>query len=50
MVFFQLSVLLTINHQGGTDGTVPGLLLNLNVILAAIGSDIFFRICQSKYT
>ncbi len=50
MVFFQLSVLLTINHQGGTDGTVPGLLLNLNVILAVIGSDIFFRSRQSKYT
>ncbi|UZQ30073.1 MAG: hypothetical protein OHM56_00470 [Spiroplasma phoeniceum] len=50
MVFFQLSVLLTINHQGGTDGTVPGLLLNLNVILAAIGSAIFFRPRQSKYT
>ncbi|GAA6238654.1 MAG: hypothetical protein SPLM_07700 [Spiroplasma phoeniceum] len=50
MVFFQLSVLLTINHQDGTDGTVPGLLLNLNVILAAIGSAIFFRARQSKYT
>ncbi|WP_419334430.1 hypothetical protein [Spiroplasma endosymbiont of Sarcophaga variegata] len=50
MVFFQLSVLLTINHLGQTDGTVPGLLLNLNVILAGVGSAIFFRARQSKYT
>ncbi|AOX44255.1 hypothetical protein S100390_v1c09190 [Spiroplasma sp. NBRC 100390] len=50
MVFFQLSVLLTINNIGQTDGTVPGLLLNLNVILAGVGSAIFFRARQSKYT
>ncbi|WP_338955597.1 hypothetical protein [Spiroplasma endosymbiont of Polydrusus cervinus] len=50
MVFFQLSVLLTITNHDGTDGTVPGLLLNLNVILAAVGSAIFFRARQSKYT
>ncbi|WP_425379791.1 hypothetical protein [Spiroplasma endosymbiont of Stenodema calcarata] len=50
MVFFQLSVLLTINAAGQTDGTVPGLLLNLNVILAGIGCAIFFRARQSKYT
>lgn len=50
MVFFQLSVMLTITAAGGNDGTVPGLLLNLNVILAVIGSVIFFRAKQSKYT
>lgn len=50
MIFFQLSILLTINYQGNTDSTVPGLLLNLNIILVAIGSNIFFNINQSKYT
>ncbi|AGM25414.1 hypothetical protein [Spiroplasma chrysopicola] len=50
MIFLQLAVLMTINAAGKVDGTVPNLLLNLNVILAAVGSIIFFRARQSKYT
>ncbi|AHF61133.1 hypothetical protein P344_04315 [Spiroplasma mirum ATCC 29335] len=49
MVFFQLSVMLIIMASDGNDGTVPGLLLNLNVILVAIESVIFFR-AKQKYT